>query len=224
MGQLILSRILSRIGFFTQIDKKEIEKNFDELSKNILNLKDMVSKAQIREEKIYSLIEECLNQQQTEFGTIQKRCQDILEHNKTINEIIENFDKNKLPQLNKTVVDNHAALTTYITNAQNASLKEIKTYYEDEIQHTKFHTRQEKEMMEFLKTNLLQQNVKMADIKKACDTIFQSNNKLKDALMELNRDKMTKDDLDVVSSFLRLLAANQLMQSASDTVENQLKK
>ena len=39
----ILSRILSYMGFFTQIDKQEIEKNFDELSKMLLSLKEDMS-------------------------------------------------------------------------------------------------------------------------------------------------------------------------------------
>lgn len=39
----ILSRILSYMGFFTQIDKKELEINFNELSKTLLSLKEDMS-------------------------------------------------------------------------------------------------------------------------------------------------------------------------------------
>lgn len=39
----ILSRILSYMGFFTQIDKQELKKNVDELSKMLLSLKEDMS-------------------------------------------------------------------------------------------------------------------------------------------------------------------------------------
>ena len=39
----ILSRILSCMGFFTQIDKKDLEKNFNEVSDKLLNLKEFMS-------------------------------------------------------------------------------------------------------------------------------------------------------------------------------------
>lgn len=39
----ILSRVLSCIGFFTQIDKKDVEKNFNEVSDKLLDLKEFVS-------------------------------------------------------------------------------------------------------------------------------------------------------------------------------------
>ena len=59
----------------------------------------------------------------------------------------------------------------------------------------------------------------MEIVNSTCENIFQNNNQIKETLVELNKDKMTKDDLDVVSSFLRLLAANQLMHSASEVIE-----
>lgn len=76
-------------------------------------------------------------------------------------------------------------------------------------------------MMEFLKESFLQQDIKMANVRTFCENIVQNNDRLRDILLELNKNKMTKDDLDIISSFLRLLAANQLMQSASNIVKNQ---
>ena len=61
----------------------------------------------------------------------------------------------------------------------------------------------------------------MANVRTFCENIVQNNDRLRDILLELNKNKMTKDDLDIISSFLRLLAANQLMQSASNIVKNQ---
>lgn len=76
-------------------------------------------------------------------------------------------------------------------------------------------------MMEFLKESFLQQDIKIANVRTFCENIVQNNDRLRDILLELNKNKMTKDDLDIISSFLRLLAANQLMQSASNIVKNQ---
>ena len=76
-------------------------------------------------------------------------------------------------------------------------------------------------MMKFLKESFLQQDIKMANVRTFCENIVQNNDRLRDILLELNKNKMTKDDLDIISSFLRLLAANQLMQSASNIVKNQ---
>ncbi len=76
-------------------------------------------------------------------------------------------------------------------------------------------------MMEFLKESFLQQDIKMANVRTFCENIVQNNDRLRDILLELKKNKMTKDDLDIISSFLRLLAANQLMQSASNIVKNQ---
>ena len=76
-------------------------------------------------------------------------------------------------------------------------------------------------MMEFLKERFLQQDIKMANVRTFCENIVQNNDRLRDILLELKKNKMTKDDLDIISSFLRLLAANQLMQSASNIVKNQ---
>ena len=67
----------------------------------------------------------------------------------------------------------------------------------------------------------MQQDIKMANVRTFCENIVQNNDRLRDILLELNKNKMTKDDLDIISSFLRLLAANQLMQSASNIVKNQ---
>ena len=75
-------------------------------------------------------------------------------------------------------------------------------------------------MMEFLKESFLQQDIKMANVRTFCENIVQNNDRLRDILLELKKNKMTKDDLDIISSFLRLLAANQLMQSASNIVKS----
>ena len=76
-------------------------------------------------------------------------------------------------------------------------------------------------MMEFLKESFLQQDIKMANVRTFCENIVQNKDILREILLELKKNKMTKDDLDIISSFLRLLAANQLMQSASNIVNNQ---
>ena len=100
-------------------------------------------------------------------------------------------------------------------------MKEIKTYSEKESEYFRLQKKQDKEMMEFLKESFLQQDIKMANVRTFCENIVQNNDRLRDILLELNKNKMTKDDLDIISSFLRLLAANQLMQSASNIVKNQ---
>lgn len=255
----ILSRILSYMGFFTQIDKQELKKNVDELSKMLLSLKedmseinqridsnqiesmrifadmkkdiflkvaeyektnrDAMSNAQIWEEHITSLMKECLNQQYEVMLNVQKLCQDILENSNVIKEIINNIDKIKLTQLNQTIIDNHAVLSAYITKDQTAFLEEIKAYAEQEIDTMELQKKREEEFLAFLRENFSQQNVKMETIKSACESIFQNNNQMRDILIKLNKDKMTKDDLDVVSGFLRLLAANQLMHSVSEVIE-----
>ena len=100
-------------------------------------------------------------------------------------------------------------------------MKEIKTYSEKESEYFRLQKKQDKEMMEFLKESFLQQDIKMANVRTFCENIVQNNDRLRDILLELNKNKMTKDDLDIISSILRLLAANQLMQSASNIVKNQ---
>lgn len=255
----ILSRILSYMGFFTQIDKKELEINFNELSKTLLSLKEdmsninqriestqvesmgtfsdmkkdvflkfaeyekanreMMSNTQIWEENVTSLMRECLNQQYEVMQTVQKLCQDILENSNIIKEIINNINEIKLTQLNQTIIDNHAVLSAYITKAQRAYLEEIKAYAEQGIDTMELQKKREEELLTFLRESFSQQNIKMETVKSTCENIFQNNNHIKDTLIELNKDKMTKDDLDVVLSFLRLLAANQLMHSASEVIE-----
>ena len=98
-------------------------------------------------------------------------------------------------------------------------MEEIKAYAEQEIDTMELQKKREEEFLAFLRENFSQQNVKMETIKSACESIFQNNNQMRDILIELNKDKMTKDDLDVVSGFLRLLAANQLMHSVSEVIE-----
>lgn len=255
----ILSRILSYMGFFTQIDKQEIEKNFDELSKMLLSLKEdmsntnqridskqiesmqtfsdmekdvffkfaeyekmnkeMMSNTQMWGENITSLMKECLNQQYEVMQTVQKLCQDILENSNVIKEILNNIDKIKLIQLNQTITDNHAVLSEYITKNQTAYLKEIKAYAAQGIDTMELQKKREEELLAFLRESFSQQSIKMETVNSTCENIFQNNSQIKDTLIELNKDKMTKDDLDVVSSFLRLLAANQLMHSASEVIE-----
>lgn len=260
----ILSRILSCMGFFTQIDKKDLEKNFNEVSDKLLNLKEFMSdinqniasnqmnfmqsfsdmqkdtffkisesleanreiaaKTQILEENITSIIKKYMDQQHEDIMSMQKLCQEILENSNIIKDIINNVEKIKLTQLNKSIIDNHMALSTNIINIakeQTTCLKEIKTYSEKESEYFRLQKKQDKEMMEFLKESFLQQDIKMANVRTFCENIVQNNDRLRDILLELNKNKMTKDDLDIISSFLRLLAANQLMQSASNIVKNQ---
>ena len=150
----ILSRILSCMGFFTQIDKKDLEKNFNEVSDKLLNLKEFMSdinqniasnqmnfmqsfsdmqkdtffkisesleankeiaaKTQILEENITSIIKKYMDQQHEDIMSMQKLCQEILENSNIIKDIINNVEKIKLTQLNKSIIDNHMALSTNI--------------------------------------------------------------------------------------------------------------
>ncbi len=259
----ILSRVLSCIGFFTQIDKKDVEKNFNEVSDKLLDLKEFVSdinqnidrnqmnfmqsfsnmqkdiflkmieslevnkeiaaKIQILEENMTS-IKKYMDQQHEDILSLQKLCQEILENSNIIKEIISNVEKIKLTQLNKSIIDNHVELSTSITDIskeQTSCLEKIKTYSKQEVKYFELQKKQDEEMMKFLKESFLQQDIKMANVRTFCENIVQNNDRLRDILLELNKNKMTKDDLDIISSFLRLLAANQLMQSASNIVKNQ---
>lgn len=242
----ILSSILSRLGFFSQIDKKELEKNFNELSMYVLNLKkdiasinqdivgkqiesmqvladmrkefflkleeneeknkEMKSQNRIWKEDMESLVKECLNRQCEEIKTIYKLYQDTLKNINTINKTINDIDKIKLTSLTSTIVDNHVALSEQTTKYVDVQKKQLE------------------EMMTLLNKNFSQQSVEIAEINQYCENLLKNNTKIRDILVELNKNKMTKEDLDVISSFLRLLAANQLMQSASDICESQVEE
>ena len=70
--------------------------------------------------------------------SMQKLCQEILENSNIIKDIINNVEKIKLTQLNKSIIDNHMALSTNIINIakeQTTCLKEIKTYSEKESEY-----------------------------------------------------------------------------------------
>lgn len=186
---------------------------YEETNKNI------VSETLKEEKNMLSFIKECLNQQHEELITLKKFCQILLENSNTINEVVCNIDRNILVQLKKTVVNNHEALSKYITKNQDILLEKIKIRSEKEYQYMELQKKRNDDIIAFLKESFLQQNNKIAIVKTMCENILKNNDEIKITLNELSKNKLTKEDLDVISSFLRLLAANQLMQIASECVE-----
>ena len=171
--------ILSRVGFMTQEDKTEFDKNFefllnrmDKLENDVVNLNNGMKRLEEKFDKIIPKI--------TASHSL------IDEVSTTIFEI-----KNNLRIFNQSE-------RQLIKEIESKLFLQLKSQF-DEIHYLQYNSQKTQQSAENIEKNILDMNTNLI-------------NKLKELLNNLNENQLTKSDLNVVESFLRLIAANQMIQ------------
>lgn len=185
--------ILSRIGFMTQSDKTDFEKRFEflvdkteKLEQNVSDLTSVISRLEKKLDVIFS------NQNSVINGM-----------SATVSEV-----KNNMRVFNQS--------ERQLLNEISSKLsQQLKSQF-DEIHYLQYNLQRTQQSAESIEKNCSQELDLITDIQNNISRTVEGNEKfLADVRLlfdAISAERLNKEDLKVVESFLRLIAANQMIQ------------
>lgn len=210
--------ILSRVGFMTQEDKSEFDRNFgfllsktEKLERDVVDLNAGMSRLEKKLDNILSSI----TNSQTDILNVSADTKKKLEiQNSVINEAATTISevKNNLRIFNQSE-------RQLIKEIDSKLSLQLKSQF-DEIHYLQYNLQRIQQSTETIEKNIPQEldllnkiQVKITEQQKLISELNSSLIiELKQFLNNLNENQLTKSDLHVLESFLRLIAANQMIQ------------
>ena len=188
-----MNDILSGIGFMTQSDKTDFEKRFEllvdrteKLEQDVSDLTSAISRLEKKLDAIFSNQNSAIN-----------------EMSATVSEV-----KNNMRVFNQS--------ERQLLNEISSKLsQQLKSQF-DEIHYLQYNLQRTQQSAESIEKNYSQELDLITDIQNNISRTVEGNEKfLADVRLLFNAigaERLTKEDLKVVESFLRLIAANQMIQ------------
>ena len=182
--------ILSRIGFMTQSDKTEFEKRFELLVEKTEKLAQDVSALSNVVARLESKLDNVISDQ-----------------NSAINEMSDTVSEVK----NNLRVFNQAERQLLKEIQSNLSLQ-LKSQF-DEIHYLQYNLQRTQQSTEVIEKSHSQELDLITDVQnKISESAQNSVAAIKSLGDSIITNSLTRDDLKVIESFLRLIAANQMIQ------------
>ena len=204
-----MSSVISKLAFMTKKNRDDFIKGLYDLDQSLQKNENQFRTAQANIDKKIDSLTERLNNIEMNVAVLEKTLKSIVETLNMIDSKIENTNKENIIQLShisKEIQLNSSELNNTLNNCQSELLER---YEKDE-----------NKLIEGL-NNLRGEALKT---KNMCDAIIQRNEYITDWVKDVDKTRLTKEDLEVVSSFLRFIAANQLMQEVCSDMQDSLQR
>lgn len=198
--------ILAKMGLMMKSDKVDLDQRLDVVEQKILDNRRMLSDNKIKLDRQGVILTEDLKNLESiviEMGTA-----------------IGRIDR-KLDIVDKNIMDSHVETTGQIVDSYTKvsdKLKGTVMNLNDAIGNNRKilynYIQEEQRLLGDINQKLAQQSCDAISVKNTCQNIYEKSCDIDSLIGKLYENKLTKEDMDVVESFLRLIAANQLMQEA----------
>lgn len=129
--------------------------------------------------------------------------------------------KNDITNMGRCVEENQQTSVQHLSSIQKIFSEKFKLY---EVKNKNFISDlqiQQTEVISIIKKSLKQQYEAILSTQKNCQKILANSQAMDQRLQNIEKNGLTKEDLDIVCGFLRLLAASQLIQEASEITKDE---